>query len=116
MFDLTLVYMPVDVVLWLDPLLHCLEQLDAARPDARAAVVTVSDGRGVGDEDVRPLGDSVPLGQTAGPAGKIERPSAVLGLPGGAVDVQSQDVSGRVLQVNAVGQLFLHVFNCKQML
>ena len=58
--------MSVDVVLWLDPLLYCGQEFNAAGPDPGAAVVPIAHGGRVRDQQVRALRDLVPLGQAGG--------------------------------------------------
>ena len=96
---------PVDMVLWLDPLLHRVQQLHTPGPHPRGTVVPITHGGRVRHQDVRALGDIIPLVEEAAASRKVEGPSAVLGLPGGAVDVEAEDVGAGVLQVGAVGQV-----------
>ena len=84
----TFVNVSVHVILGLDPALDGLQEVDTARPDPRAAEVTEAQRRAVGDEDIRVLGDQVPLPHALLTSLQVKCPSSELRLPGSALKVE----------------------------
>ena len=75
----------VHVILGLDSVLDALQEVDTASPDAGAAQVTEAQRRPVGDEDIRVLGDEVPLLDTLLSALQVKCPASELRLPRSAL-------------------------------
>ena len=78
---------PVHVVLRLDPVLNALEKVYTARPTPPFGLVTEAQRRTVCDEDIRVLGDQVPLSQALFSSLQIESASERR-LPGSALKIE----------------------------
>lgn len=81
----TFVNVSIHVILGLDPVLDTLQQVNTASPDPCTAEVPEAKRRTVSDENIRVLGDQVPLPQTFLSSLEVKCPASKLRLPGSSL-------------------------------